>query len=204
MESRFIRGDSDLNVLSNLCAFKTHLVCKFFLTSLTPILSLTPLGYWMSSYSPFGLFLSLCPSISVVCLIVKYLSLCPNIHLPPPNRSQPPPSPPSTPLAEIMPSSWLLSSTLEGLWKLRVYRPCCPQKISYRLPLIYACCCWSSANEAVCDHGTAPSTLEPRLPSLCLTPVSQRGHAHITLPNVLSLSQVSTSPFCLYAAICYH
>lgn len=92
MESRFIRGDSDLNVLSNLCAFKTHLVCKFFLTSLTPIRSLTPLGNWMSSYSPFGLFFfSLCLSISVVCLIVKYLSLCPNIHLPPPNRSQPPP-----------------------------------------------------------------------------------------------------------------
>lgn len=113
-----------------------------------------------------------------------------------------PPPPPI--LAGLMPSSWLLSSRLEGLWKLRVYRPCCPQKISYRLPLIYACCCWSSANEAVCDHGTAPSTLEPRLPRRCLTPASQRGHAHITLPNVLSLSQVSTSPFCLHAAICYH
>lgn len=132
-------------------------------------------------------------SICVVCVIVKYLSLCPHVRLPPR---------PVIFLEEIMPSSWLLSSRLEGLWKLRVYRPCCPQKISHRLPLIHACCCCSSANEAVCDHGTALSTLELRLPRCCLTSVSQRGHAHITLPNVLSLLQVSTSPFCLHAAIC--
>lgn len=165
----------------------------FWLLLLLLLLSLL-LG--MSSYSPFGLdFFSHCPSISVVYLCC--VSDC-EISLPLSSR------PPLLPfLAEIMPSSWLLSSRLEGLWKLRVYRPCCPQKkISYRLPLIYACCCCSSANEAVCDHGTAPSTLELRLPRCCLTPVSQRGHAHITLPNVLSLSQVSTSPFCLHAAIC--
>lgn len=31
-------------------------------------------------------------------------------------------------LAKFAPSSWLLSFSLKGLWKPRVYRPCCLQK----------------------------------------------------------------------------
>lgn len=165
-------------------------MCKSLLSLL---LSLTPLGYVFIQPIWFA-FVSL--SIHHCCLSVLCIwlwNISPSVLTPPPPSWQR-----SCPAPGSSPPGWRACESFVFTG------PVAHKKISYRLPLIYACCCCSSANEAVCDHGTAPSTLELRLPRHCLTPESQRGHAHITLPNVLSLSQVSTSPFCLHADICYH
>lgn len=109
-------------------------------------------------------YLSVHPSPVHACVcvsaIVKYLSFHPHIH--PHHHPHAPSWRVHTPLlAHLL---WA-----GGLVKASCLQALLPTKISYRFPLISACCCCSPANETVCDHRTALSTLELRLPRRRLT-----------------------------------
>lgn len=111
---------------------------------------------FLSVWSPHSLHVH--PSIFASCvrLIAKYLSFRPHVY---------PRAPPwrwfSRLLAHLL---WA-----RGLVKASCLQALLPTKISYRFPLISGCCCCRPANETVCDHRTALSTLERRLPRRCLT-----------------------------------
>lgn len=132
-------------------------VCFLFLVA-----SVSLCSSFLHLHTGLIVYLSVRPSISAscVCVIVKYLSFHPHIH------------PRHHPLAP----SWRVHTPLlahllwaGGLVKASCLQALLPTKISYRFPLISACCCCTPANETVCDHRTALSTLERRLPRRCLT-----------------------------------
>ncbi len=131
----------------NKCAhlFSLPLCLHFFL----PV-------FLVSSYRPYSLLI--CPSISALCVWLWniYLSIHTSILI----------------LARL----WRVHTPLlahllgaGGLVKASCLQTLLPTKISYRFTLISACCCCTPANETVCDHRTALSTLERRLPRRCLT-----------------------------------
>lgn len=113
-------------------------------------------------YTGLIVYMSVHPSPLHVCVyvIVKYLSFHPHIH--PRHHPRAPSWRAHTPLlAHLL---WA-----GGLVKASCLQALLPTKISYRFPLISACWCCTPANETVCDHRTALSTLERRLPRRRLT-----------------------------------